>query len=106
MKLFFLKPWFVIFFQKFILTKDECVKKCHDKNVIQQVVDLCKDKKDLLCKANHDCEEKKICDCKIKFLCDKVHDKILAFFDYPGFNFYEKAKNQAAKYAKYKISSF
>ena len=60
----------IIFFQKFILTKDECVKKCHDKNVVQQVMDLCNNKKDLLCKAKHDCEEKKICDCKIKFLCD------------------------------------
>ena len=58
---------------KFSLAKDECVKKCHDKEVIQQVVDLCKNKKDLLCKAKHDCEEKIICDCKIKFLCDKVH---------------------------------
>ena len=50
------------------------MKKCNNKQVVLKAVDLCKDEQNLICEAEHDCEEKEICKCQINLFCEKVRD--------------------------------
>ena len=50
------------------------MKKCNNKQVVLKAVDLCNDEQNLICEAEHDCEEKEICKCQINLFCEKVKD--------------------------------
>ena len=50
------------------------MKKCNNKQVILKAVDLCANEQNLICEAEHDCEEKEICKCQINLFCEKVKD--------------------------------
>ena len=50
------------------------MKKCNNKQVVLKAVDLCKNEQNLICEAEHDCEEKEICKCQINLFCEKVRD--------------------------------
>ena len=50
------------------------MKKCNNKQVILKAVDLCGNEQNLICEAEHDCEEKEICKCQINLFCEKVKD--------------------------------
>ena len=52
------------------------MKKCNNKQVILKAVDLCENEQNLICEAEHDCEEKEICKCQINLFCEKVKDVI------------------------------
>ena len=52
------------------------MKKCNNKQVVLKAVDLCKDEQNLICEAEHDCEEEEICKCQINLFCEKVKDVI------------------------------
>ena len=55
---------------QFQLSKDDCVQKCHDKNLLKNATSICADQTNLLCKAKHDCDQDEVCDCNVKFFCD------------------------------------
>lgn len=56
----------------FNLTKNECVKKCHDPELIEKSTIDCEKSQDLMCKAQHKCAEKsQKCGCEISFFCQK-----------------------------------
>ena len=61
-----------IFFQQtaFELIKDDCVQKCHARELLSRAVEHCGHRR-VTCKANHGCAAKEVCKCKITFICNR-----------------------------------
>ena len=62
---------------QFQLSKDDCVQKCHNKDLLKNASSICADQTNLLCKAKHDCDQDEVCDCSVKFFCDKKKTEVI-----------------------------